>query len=60
MGVDASGVKRELRQARARIVELESWIADVLSEMRREHDKGDGHFSTEQVANGEKLIGNQK
>ncbi len=39
-----------------RIAELESWIKDVLPDMRRSHDRGYGYFSTSQIELGERLM----
>jgi len=40
----------------ATVVALADALRDLLPEIRREHDAGDGHFSTEQVANAEQAL----
>lgn len=51
------GFRETFTEADARLVasapDLYEALKEVVGEMRREHDRGDGHFSTEQVESSE-------
>ena len=55
-GDEIARLIKDYETVEAHCAAMQAALASVLPEMRREHDAGDGHFSTAQIAAGEAAI----